>query len=347
MIPSLIERYLSGESIEPAALEAALHRIMAGEVPEVQTAGLLVALRTREPDAKTLAACARAMRAHRLAVHVEVRPLIDTCGTGGDRAGTFNISTAAALVVAGAGGAVAKHGNRSVSSKSGSADVLEKAGCALDIGPRAAHTLLDATGFAFLFAPYFHPAMANVGPVRRALGIRTLFNLLGPLANPALAGRQLLGVYDPDLTAVIAEALLELGTEGALVVHCAGLDEIGLHDVTRGHRVRDGRVEAFSLDPAELGLASASIEALSGGDPEQSVGFLLASLRGEPGPRSDVVAINAGAALWVAGLVKDLREGLARAREVQRQGHALRVLERYAESSHRARDKPDATGESE
>lgn len=341
MIASLIERYLSGDAVEPAALEEALHKIMAGETPEAQTAGLLVALRTREPDAPTLAACARAMRAHRIAVHVEVRPLIDTCGTGGDRAGTFNISTAAALVVAAAGGAVAKHGNRSVSSQSGSADVLEKAGCALDIGPGGARTLLDATGFAFLFAPNFHPAMANVAPVRRALGIRTLFNLLGPLANPALAGRQLLGVYDPDMTGVMAEALLELGTESALVIHCAGLDEIGLHDVTRGHFVRDGRVEPFSLDPAELGLASAPIEALSGGDPEKSVEILLGALRGDPGPRSDVVAVNAGAALFVAGLVKDLHEGLERAREVQRTGHALRVLERYGESSHRARVKPE------
>ena len=337
MIPSLIERYISGDSIEPAALEAALHQIMAGDVPEAQTAGLLVALRTRAPDASTLAACARAMRAHRLAVQVEVRPLIDTCGTGGDRAGTFNISTAAALVVAAAGGAVAKHGNRSVSSKSGSADVLEAAGCALDIGPQGARTLLDATGFAFLFAPYFHPAMANVAPVRRALGIRTLFNLLGPLANPALAGRQLVGVYDPDITGVMAEALLELGTECALVIHCAGLDEIGLHDVTSGHLVRDGRVEPFSLDATELGLDAAPIEALAGGNPQQSVDILIAALRGDRGPRSDAVAVNAAAALWVAGLVKDLREGLERAREVQRTGQALRVLERYRESSHRAR----------
>jgi len=337
MISSLIERYLSGDAVEPKALEEALHQIMAGDAPEAQTAGLLVALRTREPDAPTLAACARAMRAHRIAVPVEVRPVIDTCGTGGDRAGTFNISTAAALVVAAAGGAVAKHGNRSVSSRSGSADVLEKAGCALDVGPQGARTLLDATGFVFLFAPYFHPAMANVAPVRKALGIRTLFNLLGPLANPALAGCQLLGVYDPEMTGVMAEALVELGTESALVIHCAGLDEIGLHDVTRGHFVREGRVEPFSLDPTELGVASAPIEALAGGDPTENVEILKSALRGDPGPWSDVTALNAGAALHVAGLAKDLREGLERAREVQRTGDALRVLERYSESSQRAR----------
>ncbi len=337
MISSLIERYLSGEVVEPAALEEALHHIMTGEAPEAQTAGLLVALRTREPDAPTLAACARAMRAHRLAVHVEVRPLIDTCGTGGDRTGTFNISTAAALVVAAAGGAVAKHGNRSVSSKAGSADVLETAGCALHIGPQGARTLLDATGFAFLFAPFFHPAMANVAPVRRALGIRTLFNLLGPLANPALAQRQLLGVYDPRMTGVMAGALLELGTECALVIHCGGLDEIGLHEVTRGHLVKNGGVESFALDPAELGLAPAPIEALKGGDPKKNAEILSAVLQGEPGPRGDVVAVNAAAALVVAGLVKDLPEGLERAREVLRKGQAARVLERYAESSQRVK----------
>ncbi|MCP5109825.1 MAG: anthranilate phosphoribosyltransferase, partial [bacterium] len=254
----------------PKRLEEALHRIMLGEAPEVQTAGLLVALRSRAPDGETLAACARAMRAHRLAVHAEVQPLIDTCGTGGDRAGTFNISTAAAFVVAAAGGAVAKHGNRSVSSKAGSADVVEAAGCALEVGPQGARTLLDAAGFAFLFAPVFHPAMANVAPVRRALGIRTLFNLLGPLTNPALAQCQLMGVYDASLTEIMARALKELGTEGALVIHCDGLDEIGLHGVTRGHLVKGDRIDPFTLDPKTLGLEPASIDALRGGDAKEN-----------------------------------------------------------------------------
>ncbi|HXV60346.1 MAG TPA: anthranilate phosphoribosyltransferase [Vicinamibacteria bacterium] len=335
MIPDLIEKLLGGDAAEPKALEEALHRIMVGEVPQPLTAGLLVALRVREPDAATLAACARAMRAHRIAVQTEVRPLIDTCGTGGDRAATFNISTAAALVVSAAGGAVAKHGNRSVSSKAGSADVLEASGAALSLGPKEASMCLDATGFAFLFAPVFHPAMANVAPVRKALGIRTLFNLLGPLANPALAQRQLLGVYDPAMTRVMAEALMELGTESALVIHCEGLDEIGLHGVTEGHFVNDGKVERFTLEPDKLGLKKVPIDALRGGDAPVNAEILSRVLGGEEGPRADVVALNAAAALGVAGLSRDLTEGLEVARDVLRSGGAARVLTRYVETSRR------------
>jgi anthranilate phosphoribosyltransferase len=335
MIPELIEDLLSQEPVEPSRLEDAIHQIMLGDVAEAQTAGLLVALRTRPPDAATLAACARAMRAHRLAVHADVRPLIDTCGTGGDRSGTFNISTAAALVVAAAGGAVAKHGNRSVSSRTGSADVVEATGCSLDVKPEGARTLLDATGFAFLFAPIFHPAMAHVAPIRRSLGVRSLFNLLGPLTNPALAQCQLLGVYDPSLTEPMARALRELGTEGALVVHCDGLDEIGLHGVTEGHLVKGGRSEPFRLSPEDLGLERAPVDALRGGDAEENASILRSVLEGESGPRSEVVAVNAAAALFVSGLAKDFREGLDTAREVLRDGRALRVLERYAESSQR------------
>jgi len=335
MIPELIERLLAGESADPKALEDALHRIMMGEVPQPQTAGLLVALRVKEPDAQTLAACARAMRAHRIAVQSEVQPLVDTCGTGGDRAGSFNISTAAALVVAAAGGAVAKHGNRSVSSKAGSADVLEACGAALSLGPKEVEKCLDSTGFAFLFAPVFHPAMANVAPVRKALGVRTLFNLLGPLANPALAQRQLMGVYDPSMTRVMAEALLLLGTEAALVIHCDGLDEIGLHSVTQGHFVNEGKVEPFTLDPKDLDLEPASIESLKGGNAEENARILEAVLNGEKGPKADVVAINAAATLRVAGLTRDLAEGLKVAREVLANGSAARVLERFVSTSQR------------
>jgi anthranilate phosphoribosyltransferase len=335
MIPELIEKLLSGESADPKALEDALHSIMMGEVPQPLTGGLLVALRVREPDAPTLAACARAMRAHRIAVQTEVSPLVDTCGTGGDRSGTFNISTAAALVVAAAGGAVAKHGNRSVSSRAGSADVLEASGVDLGLGPKEARKCLDATGFAFLFAPVFHPAMANVAPVRKALGIRTLFNLLGPLANPALAERQLLGVYDPGMTDVVAEALSQLGSESALVVHCDGLDEIGLHAVTRGHFLSEGRVEPFHLDPAELGLERVPLDALEGGDAAANAKILESVLSGETGPRADVVALNAAAALGIAGLTRDLAEGMEVARDVLSNGSALRVLKRYAETSQR------------
>jgi anthranilate phosphoribosyltransferase len=335
VIPELIEKLLRAEPSDPKALEDALHEIMMGEVPEPLTAGLLVALRVREPDSSTIAACARAMRAHRIAVTTEVKPLVDTCGTGGDRTGTFNISTAAALVVAAAGAAVAKHGNRSVSSQAGSADVLEASGSVLSLGPREAARALDATGFSFLFAPVFHPAMAKVAPVRKALGIRTLFNLLGPLANPALAQRQLLGVYDPAMTRVMAEALVELGCESALVVHCDGLDEIGLHGVTQGHFVNDGKVTAFNLDPRDLGLLRSPLESLRGGDAPTNATILRSILEGEEGPKADVVALNAAAALGVAGLTRDLSEGLDVAREVLRNGGGARVLSRYVETTKR------------
>ncbi len=333
-IPQLIRSALAGDGIEPTALEDALHTIMQGDAEPVQVAGLLVALATQPLQASLLAAAARALRAHRIAIHPNVRPLIDTCGTGGDGAGTFNISTAAAFVVAAAGGAVAKHGNRGVSSPVGSADVLEAAGCSLDLGADRARELLDACGFVFLFAPSFHPAMAHVAPVRRSLGVRTLFNVLGPLANPALAEHQLLGVYDPDATHVMAEALRELGSRSALVVHCDGLDEIGLHAVTRGHRLRDDKIEPITIDPADVGIDAAPIEDLAGaGDATANAEQLGQALSGAAGPRSDVVAINAAAALEVAGIAGDLREGVGKARDCMTSGAALRVLDRYIESS--------------
>ena len=336
MIAPLLETLLAGRAADSGSLEAALHRILAGDSDVAQTAGLLVALRITEPDAATLAACARAMRNHRKAVVSQVRPLVDTCGTGGDKSGTFNISTAAALVVAAAGGAVAKHGNRSVSSITGSADVLEACGAPLHLEPAQASRILDATGFVFLFAPAFHPAMAHVGPARRALGIRTLFNVLGPLANPALADRQLIGVYDPSLTETVANALGELGSAGALVVHCDGLDEIGLHAPTRGHRLADGVVSPIEIRTSELGLASAPISALRGGATRENAAILRAVLSGEEeGPRRDVVAANAGAALMVAGLAPDLRTGVRTALDTLESGRALRSLERYVETSMR------------
>jgi anthranilate phosphoribosyltransferase len=295
-----------------------------------------VALRTRPVESATLAACARVLRVHRLAVNPIVRPLVDTCGTGGDGAGTFNVSTTAAFIVAGAGAAVAKHGNRGVSSKTGSADVLEALGCAIDAEPAAATRLIDAVGFAFLFAPVFHPAMKRVGPVRRALGVRTIFNILGPLANPALADRQLLGVFDPALTEPVAGALRDLGSHAALVVHCEGLDEIGLHAPTRGHRLRDGRVQSFVLDPADEGFARQPVGALAGGDAAENARLLRGVLEGARGPRLDVAVLNAAAALELAGRARDLKDGVEQAHAAIHNGRALGVLERYAASSRRA-----------
>jgi len=336
MIPTLIDQLLSGTRPDPSALEEVFQRILAGEADPIQVSGLLIALRAVPPDAETLAACARVLRQHRRAVRCQVRPLIDTCGTGGDGSGSFNISTAAALVVAAAGGAVAKHGNRSVSSKTGSADVLEALGVALDVPPDSAARLIDAAGFAFLFAPHYHPVMAHVMPVRRTLGVRTLFNLVGPLSNPALAEYQVLGVFDPSLTETMAGALKLLGTRGALVVHCGGLDELGLHDVTEGHRLVDDRIEPFRMAPEDVGLQRAPMTALAGGEAEENAGILRKVLEGETGPRADIVALNAGAACWIGGLADSMEAGIDLARAALTEGRALRALERAAESSQRA-----------
>lgn len=334
-IQNLLREVLGGGLLAAADLEAALHPILAGEASDAETAALLVAVATREVDGPTLAAAARVLRRHRVAVHPQVRPLVDTCGTGGDGSGTFNISTAAALVLAAAGAAVAKHGNRGVSSKVGSADVLEALGCRLDLAPKAAVELLDATGFVFLFAPSFHPAMRHVAPVRRALGVRTIFNLLGPLSNPALAEHQLLGVFDPAYTQPMAAALQELGSARALVVHCDGMDEIGLHGVTQGHLLTEAGIEPFSLAPADVGLDPAPLSALRGGDAETNAGLLRAAIEGQPGPHGDVVAFNAGAALFVAGMAESPRAGVAEAIRLMREGNVVRVLDRYVESSAR------------
>lgn len=332
-LQTVIKAVLAGRTPEAAAVEDGMHTIMRGEADPALFGGFLVALASRPVEPSHLAAAARAMRAHRVAIHPQVRPLVDTCGTGGDGAGTFNISTGAAMVVAAAGCAVAKHGNRGVSSKVGSADVLEQLGCKLDLAPADACRLIDATGFAFLFAPAFHPAMKHAAPVRRALGIRTIFNMLGPLANPALAEFQLLGVFDPSLTETMARTLLELGSKGALVVHCSGLDEIGLHAPTIAHRLKDGQVTQVTIEPESLGIARQPVSALAGGDAATNARIIREALGGSAGACSDIVALNAAAALEVAGQVADLGEGLVLARELMSSGAAVAVLDRYSASS--------------
>ncbi len=334
MINHLTQNILDDRPIDHALLEEVLQRIVRGSIDEVQTAGLLTALAARAPRTDVLVAGATVLRSQGESIVPQHRPLLDTCGTGGDGSGTFNISTAAAVVVAAAGVAVAKHGNRGVLAKVGSADVLSAYGCEVDVTPAQSRKLLDTNGFALLFSPRFHPAMANVAPVRRRLGIRTLFNLLGPLANPAQPECQLLGVYNPAMTRVMAEALQELGTTSALVVHCAGLDEIGLHAITTGHWLRNGAIESFQIDPIELGLDPASIEDLQQADTEAGAADLLRdAIRGEGGARSDVVALNAGAALHLADAVPNLEAGLEEARKVMARGAAVRLLDRYKDAT--------------
>ena len=330
-----LQALLDGRDLDSGTLESLVGAIMDGGLEPAQVAGLLVALRAKGETGSEVAAAARAMRARALRVAAP-RGTVDTCGTGGDGAGTINISTAAALVAAAAGVPVAKHGNRSVSSRCGSADVLEALGVRLDLGAEALSTLLAEVGIAFLFAPRLHPAMAAVVPVRKALAVRTIFNLLGPLTNPAAVRRQVMGVWGPGVQVLAAQALAELGAEHALVVHSAdGLDELSVLAPSTVVEVRDGRVkETWTLRPGDLGIAVRDSDSLAGGDAEVNARRLCAILAGEESSAaSEAVALNAAAALFVGGVVGSLAEGLERAREVLASGAAGATLESMARRS--------------
>ncbi len=310
--------------------------LMDGTVDNVHAAAVLVALRMKGETGGELAAAARAMRER--AVRVPVRrpeEAVDTCGTGGDGANTINISTAAALVTAAAGVPVAKHGNRSVSSRCGSADVLEACGVRLALPPAVLGALVDELGIAFLFAPPLHPAMGAVMPVRRTLGVRTTFNLLGPLTNPAGVRRQVIGVWGAEVQELVASALAALGAEHALVVHSAdGLDELSVAAPTRAIEVRDGRVVGErTIDPGSLGVAGADTAALRGGDVEHNARRLREVLGGERSAAADAVALNAGAALYVGGAAPDIAGGFRTAGDVLASAAGLDLLERLAARS--------------
>jgi anthranilate phosphoribosyltransferase len=324
-----IDAVCSGTHLTADHASAVLDEIMEGRSGEVQTAAFLVALRAKGETVAELTGLARTMR--RLAAHVESprHDLVDTAGTGGGPS-TFNISTAAALVAAGAGCAVAKHGNRSSTSRSGSADLLEALDVRIDLDPPAVARCIEETGFGFMFAPRHHAAMKHVVPVRKELAVRTIFNFLGPLTNPAGATRQLLGVSDPRYQETIAEALLALGCEHALVVHAEdGLDEIGISGPTRVIEVKDGATREAFVAPGELGLDQAPADAITGGAPEENAAVVRAVLGGaDRGPARDVVLANAGAAIMVGGRADDLAAGVESARAAIDGGAASDVLGR-------------------
>ncbi len=327
-IKEAIGKVMSGEDLTEEEAEAVMGQIMAGEATPAQIGAFLTALRLKGETVEEITGCARAMRCNAIAVRPRRRDLVDTCGTGGDGAGTFNISTTVAFVVAGAGLTVAKHGNRSVSSRCGSADLLEALGVNLELTPEQVARCIDEVGIGFLFAPRLHPAMKHaIGP-RREMGVRTIFNILGPLTNPAGATRQIMGVYDPSLTSPLAQVLGKLGAQVAFVVHGAdGLDELSTTGVNRVSYLRDGWVKDFYLDPAELGLPRARLEDLRGGSVEENVRITRAVLAGEPGAHRDVVLLNAAAALVAGGAAKDFEEGLQRAAEAIDSGRAQEKLE--------------------
>jgi anthranilate phosphoribosyltransferase len=316
---------------------ATFTHLMGGGFSDIEIAALVAALKARGESPEEIAGAAEALRG---AARPFPRPgytFADTCGTGGDGTGTINVSTAVALVVAELGIPVAKHGNRSVSSQSGSADVLEQLGVRLDPDPDAARRCLDETGICFLFAPLYHSGVRHAMPVRKTLATRTIFNLLGPLSNPSHPGFQLLGVYDPALCVPLAVTLGLLGVEAALVVHGGGLDEVALHAPTTAALWRDGRVTELELTPEEAGLRRQPLEALRGGDPATNAGLLRALLsgRGEAAHR-DAVALNAGALAWVAGRADTLGDGVALALDALEGGRPAKRLADWARLSHGA-----------
>ena len=320
-------RLTAGESLTREETEALFGQLMDGQVSETFKAALLVALRMKGEAVAEISGAAAAMRRRAIPIPHQRQGVVDTCGTGGDGRGTFNISTAAAVAVAAAGVPVAKHGNRSVSSRSGSADVLAALGVKIEIDAETAGRTLDAVGIAFLFAPLLHPAMREVMPVRRELGLRTIFNVLGPLTNPAGARRQVMGVYAEALVEPIGYVLRDLGAEHALVVHGDGLDEITTTGRTRVAEVKDGEVRLYELEPERFGLPRARLEDLAGGTPEENAEAARHVFAGEGGPLADVTALNAGAALYVGGAAGTLEEGVDRAREILASGAAAEKLE--------------------
>lgn len=321
-------RLAAGESLTREETEELFGALMDGMVTDPIKAALLVALRMKGEAVSEIAGAAAAMRRRSVPIPHTSEDLVDTCGTGGDGRGTFNISTASALVAAAAGVPIAKHGNRSVSSRSGSADVLAALGVKIEITPETAGQALDTVGITFLFAPLLHPAMREVMPVRRELGMRTIFNVLGPLTNPAGARRQVMGVYAESLVEVIGNVLRDLGAEHALVVHGSdGLDEITTTGPTHVSEVRDGEVRTYYLEPERLGLRRASLQELAGGGPEENAVMMRRVLEGEPGPLADVTALNAGAAVYVSGMAPSLEEGYAIARDALAAGAGARKLD--------------------
>jgi len=329
MFQSLIDKLTQHEDLTAEEAAAAMAEIMEGRAPASHIAAFLVGLAMKGERPAEIVGLARAMRAHAVPLSQRYQDVFDTCGTGGDRAGTFNISSCAALVVAACGVRVAKHGNRSASSKAGGADVYEALGVRIAAPPAIVEQCLAKAGIGFFFAPTFHPSMRHAGPIRRELGIRTAFNLLGPLTNPAGASRQIVGVARPELTELLARALLLLGTERAWVVHGAdGIDELTTTGYTKISECRNGAVNTFYLHPADVGLSKASAGALQGGDAQENARILTSILAGARGPAHDVVALNAGAALFVAGAAASVKDGIARASQALDTGGARRVLER-------------------
>ncbi len=329
-----LEKVIEKQDLKQEEMERVITVIMEGEATPSQIAGFLIALRSKGETVAEITGAARVMRKKAARVITQRRGLVDLCGTGGDGLNTFNISTTAAFVVAGAGLPVAKHGNRSVSSSCGSADVLEELGVNLNLSPEAVGYCLDKIGLGFLYAPVFHRAMKHAVKPRRELGVRTVFNLLGPLTNPAEAEYQLLGVYDEKLTEPLARVLKNLGVRGALVVHgLEGLDEISITNKTKITVLREGKITGYYLDPGKLGLPTAALEEIAAGDAAENAAAVREVLAGKQGPRRNIVLLNAAGALLAAGRAGDFSQGLELAAQIIDEGLARKKLQQLIDLS--------------
>jgi len=333
MIREAITKLVEKNDLSESEAEAVMHQIMHAEATPSQIGAFITALRMKGETVAEITGCARAMRANATRVNTKQKFLIDTCGTGGDGTGTFNISTVVSIVVAGAGIAVAKHGNRSVSSRCGSADLFEALGVKIDLGPEEVARCIDEVGIGFLFAPHFHPAMKYAAAPRREIGIRTVFNILGPLANPASASTQLMGVYSPDLTETLAQVLDSLGTNQAMVVHGGGLDELSTIATNKISQLLNGQITTYNLDSSELGLAPACLAELEGGTPQENAEITYKLLHGETGAKRNTVLLNAAAAFVAIEKAVDFETGITLAVESIDSGQALNKLEHLIQLS--------------
>jgi anthranilate phosphoribosyltransferase len=333
-VSEVLQQVSRGETLSSTAAESFMNHLMNGEISPVQTAGLLAAMAVRGESVDEISGFARAMRQNGVRVDTGL-DVVDTCGTGGDGANTFNISTAAAVVASALGVPIAKHGNRAVSSRSGSADILTALGARIDLDDRQAIACLKTTNLCFLFAQTFHPAMKYAAEPRKQLGFRTIFNILGPLTNPAGAKRQVLGVYRPELVEKVAEALSSLGTVHALVVHGdGGIDELSIQGPTTVAEVKGSEVTRFEFAPEDAGLKRAPISSVVGGSSEENAQILHDVFAGTPGPQRDIVLLNAGAVLYVGGKASSIPEGVRLAAEAIDSGRVQNQLDYFIEATH-------------
>ncbi len=331
MIQEAIAKLIEKKDLTQEEAEAVMNQMMEGKATDAQIGGFLIALRIKGETIDEIAACARVMREKASTINPKVDMLVDTCGTGGDKSGTFNISTTAAFVVSGAGVAVAKHGNKSVSSKCGSADVLKQLGVNIELSPEEVEKCIESVGIGFMFAPLFHGAMKYaIGP-RKELATRTVFNVLGPLTNPANAKAQIMGVFDEKLTEPLAEVLGKLGSKHAFVVHGNGLDEITIEAATKVSEFKDGHVMTYEIKPTDFGMKLGSLDEVKCSSLEENAKALTDVLKGEKGAKRDIVLLNAAAAIVAAGKSDNLKDGIKLAEESIDSGKAMEKLEKLKE----------------